>query len=380
MTDVLLDHGYRVGYEGIWHVNRQPEDDRCGEFAHFAPRSFPYKDHLRMLVAQGGKDGDQRAPVSTPTDNGEMYDWDISIPVPARWLEKADAHPDMTIARNMSEFIRSAPNDRPFAAWCSLGGPHPPILVPEPYFSLFSPDEMSPPPSFGENMDGLPGPVRNAAGAQCVRGWTWERWALATAAYWGFVAFLDVCVGAVLDALEAAGRADDTVVIFTSDHGEMLGAHNLYQKGVLYRESIQLPFMVSAPGIAPGIREGFGSHVDMPPTILDLLDLPPMCQVQGKSLMPDLTDARVRTGNAAFVEFNGYNRGGIHTRGLVTDTYKYIYHHRDSDQLFDRNADPFEVRNLAREPDYTAARGRLRTQLAGWMHETGDFLTPDWPA
>ena len=380
LTDVLMDYGYHVGYEGIWHVNRQPEDDRCGEYAHFVPRGFPYKDHLRMLIAQGGKDGDQRAPVTTPTDSGAMYDWGISTPVPARWLETADAHPDMTIARNLSEFIRSAPSDRPFAAWCSLGGPHPPILVPEPYYSMFSPDEMLPPPSFGENMDGLPGPVRNAAGAQCVRGWTWEPWALATATYWGFVAFLDACVGTVLDALETSGRAEDTVVIFSWDHGEMLGAHNLYQKGVLYAESIQLPFMVSAPGIAPGNRGGFGSHVDMPPTILDLLDLPPMCRVQGRSLMPDLTDTRVQTGNAAFVEFNGYTRGGIHTRGVVTDAYKYIYHHRDADQLFDRNADSHEMRNLAQDPSYGEMRDDLRAQLAGWMNETGDFLRPVWPA
>ena len=133
LIDVLMDCGYHVGYEGIWHVNRPTEDDRSAEFAHFAPRGFPYKDHLRMLIAQGGKDGDQRGPVSTPTDRGAMHDWAISTPVPARWQEPVDTHPDMTIARNVSEFIRSAPNDRPFAAWCSLGGPHPPILVPEPY-------------------------------------------------------------------------------------------------------------------------------------------------------------------------------------------------------------------------------------------------------
>ncbi len=380
LIDALLDDGYHVGYEGIWHVNRQPEDDRSGEYAHFVPRGFPYKDHLRMLIAQGGKDGDQRAPISTPTDGGAMYDWGMSIPVPARWLEPAEAHPDMKIATNVSEFIRSAPDDRPFAAWCSLGGPHPPILVPEPYFSMFSSGEMVPPPSFGENMDGLPGPVRNAAGAQCVRGWSWERWALATATYWGFVAFLDFCVGTVLDALEDSGRVDDTAVVFTCDHGEMLGAHNLYQKGVLYAESIHLPAMIASPGIEPGVRDGFASHVDLPPTILDLLDLPPMGRVQGRSLMPDLTGARDASGSAAFVEFNGYNRGGIHTRGVVTDAYKYIYHHRDADQLFDRKADPNELRNLAQDPRLHGARDDLRTQLAGWMRETGDFLRPAWPA
>ncbi len=123
-----------------------------------------------------------------------------------------------------------------------------------------------------------------------------------------------------------------------------------------------------------------GYHVDLPPTILDLLDLPPMERVQGRSLMPDLTGARRGAGGAAFVEFNGYNRGGIHTRGVVTDAYKYIYHHRDADQLFDRKADPDELRNLAKEPGFRGTRDDLRAQLAGWMRETGDFLRPAWPA
>lgn len=379
LIDRLLDAGYHVGYEGIWHINRPEADVRAREYAHFAPTGFPYKEHLQMLVAQGGKDGDQRAPVRTPTDRG-AHDWGISVPVPARWTGPLDAHPDMAVARHMAEFVRKAPDGRPFAAWCSLGGPHPPILVPEPYYGMFSPGEIEPPPSYGEEMSGLPGPVREAPGAQSVRGWPWEKWALATATYRGFVAFLDGCVGAVLEGLEDSGRAGETAVVFTCDHGEMMGAHNLYQKGVLYDESIHLPCIVAAPGIEPGRRPGFGSQVDLPDTVLGLLGQPPMEGSQGGSLLPVLQSPEAAGQDAAFVEFNGYIEGGIHTRGVVTAGWKYVYHHGDIDQLFDRKADPNEMHNLAQEVAYGGVREEMRARLAAWMAETDDFLTPEWPA
>jgi arylsulfatase A-like enzyme len=380
LIDHLLDQGYHVGYEGIWHINRYPEDQRSDEYAHFQPRGFPYKEHLRMMIEQGGRDGDQRAPVRTPTDSGRIHDWAISIPVPACWTDDQQDHPDKVIARNISEFVRSAPVDRPFAAWCSLGGPHPPIVVPEPYYSMFAPGDITPPESLGEDLRGLPGPVRDAPGAQSVRDWTWEDWAKSTAVYWGFVAYLDNCIGEVLDGLEASGREEDTVVIATCDHGEMMGAHNLYQKGVFYDESIHIPFMLAGPGIVSGRRQQFGSQVDIPSTVLDLLNLPELPNVQGKSLVPSLQSADLVDDQVAFVEFNGYTDGGIHTRGIISGKDKYIYHHGDTDQLFDLEADPFELENISNRPDYNERRETLRNQLANWMASTGDFIEPSWPA
>ena len=380
LIDHLVDHGYHVGYEGIWHINRHPEDQRSNEYAHFLPRGFPYEDHLRMMIEQGGSDGDQRAPVKTPTDSGRIQDWEISIPVPVCWTYDPKDHPGCEIARSISDFIRSAPAEKPFAAWCSLSGPHPPILVPEPYYSMFSPNEMTPPASFGEDPSTLPGPVRDAPGAQSVRDWQWEDWAKSTAVYWGFVAYLDNCIGLVMEGLEASGRAENTIVLATCDHGEMMGAHNLYQKGVFYDESIHIPFLLSGPDISPGRRRQFGSQVDIPSTVVELLGLSKMVNVQGKSLLPSLQNLESEGEQVAYVEFNGYTDGGIHTRGIVSDRYKYVYHHHDSDQLFDLEEDPSEIRDISIHPDYGEIREILRNQLATWMVSTGDFIEPSWPA
>lgn len=375
LIDRLHDGGWRVGYEGVWHINRPASDDRSEEYAHFNPAGFPYGEHEEMMVQQGGVAGQQRGAVRTRTDDG-FHDWTFSIPVPAEWTRPVEEHPDMQRARAIAQHIRETPADQPFAAWCSLGSPHPPLLVPEPYLSMFDPDEIAPPPGFGCDLSGLPEAIRDAAGAQAVSHWEWEQWTRGIAAYLGFVSFADACHGVVLDALEESGRADETLVIMTSDHGEMLGALGLYQKGVPYDRACRLACMVRGPGIAPGLRTQLASHVDLAPTVLDRLGLEPLENAQGESLSPVLEDPSATGREATFVEFNGYIRGGYHFRTAVSERYKYTWFAEDPDAplLFDRAADPDELVNVAGQPEYADVEADLRRRLDRWMRETGDFL------
>lgn len=375
LPDRLQAEGYRVAYEGIWHIMGE---DRSGVYTHYNSRAFPYQEHIEMLVAQGGQKGEQLRHVRTRTDDGSEVEWTFSVPVPATWARPAEEHPDMVSARRIADFMRTAPGDQPLALWCSLGGPHPPLIVPEAYMKLFSPEAVEPPASFGEDMTALPQAVAEAPGRQAVRDWTWEQWARATAAYWGYIAFLDACFGVVLEALRESELEDETLVIAHTDHGEMLGAHNLYQKGVLYDESIRLPLVVAGPGVAAGRRSQLVSQVDIVPTVLDMLDLPPVAQVQGESLCPILEDPSERGRDHIFSEFNGDISGGVHIRGVVTHRHKYVYHHDDRDQLFDREADPNELHNLVKDASTALIRDDLRNQLLAWMTATGDFLSPHW--
>ncbi|MFP3903799.1 MAG: sulfatase-like hydrolase/transferase, partial [Armatimonadota bacterium] len=92
--DRLLDGGYHVGYEGIWHINRAEGDERSGEYAHFDPDGFPYREHEEMMAEQGMTPGDQRREVRTRTDDG-WEEWSFSIPLPAQWTRPIEEHPDM---------------------------------------------------------------------------------------------------------------------------------------------------------------------------------------------------------------------------------------------------------------------------------------------
>ena len=377
LIDRLHDAGYHVGYEGIWHIKRPEQDDRTGEYAHFVSSGFPHDLQGEMLTEQGREPDDQRAPVHNPSDEGEEHR-QISVPVPATWTRAIEDHPDMLRARHIADFILNAPPQKPVAAWCSLGGPHPPLLVPEPYMSLFDPAEMEPPPGFGADMSDLPRSVRESPGAMGVRGWGWDRWSVAIAAYLGYTAFVDHCFGLVLDALEESGRLDDAIVIASTDHGEMLGAHNIYQKFVMYDRSARVPFVVRAPGIEPGRRAHLTSQTDFAPTVLELLGMPPLARAEGRSLVPILRNVDTPGRQYTFAEYNGWVDGGFKMRAVISDRYKYVYSHNDRDQLFDYVSDPGELNDLIDDPADADIADEMRAALSAWVRETGDFITPTW--
>ncbi len=375
LIDRLHDAGWHVGYSGIWHINRAEGEDRTEQYARFDRGRFPYAEHEQMMAEQGLEAGSRRASVRTRTDEGR-HEWGFSTPVPAEWTRPADEHPDMVRARAIADFILDAPSDRPFAAWCSPGAPHPPILVPEPWLSMFDPEEMEPPPGLDFDASGMPEAIRDAPGRQAVEGWTWEQWARGIACYPGFVAFADACHGIVLDALERSGRADETPTVMTGDHGEMLGAMGLYQKGVPYDRAGRPACMMRGPGIEPGRRPQLASHVDLAPTILDLFSQEPPSGVQGESPAPILRDAAAPGRDCAFVEFNGYIQGGYHWRAAVSERHKYVYHaDGPAEQLFDLAEDPDELHNAAGAPDHESTLRQMRSALREWMMRTGDFLT-----
>lgn len=379
LIDRLHDAGYLVAYDGIWHIDRPPEDDRRAEYAHFQEGRFPYAEHGEALRAMGLSPDVHRAPVPAYTDEGERPA-QISVPVPATWTRPADEHPDMQRAQRIARFIREAPQERPVAAWCSLAGPHPPLLVPEPWMSMFDPEQIEPPPGFDMDRSELPWGVRTAPGALGTEGWEWGQWARAIAAYYGYVAFVDHCHGVVLDALAESGRLDNSIIVASTDHGEMLGALGIYQKMVLYERAINIPFIIAAPSIEPGRRTQLCSQTDLAPTVLQLLGMPPMARAQGRSMAPILYDLRADWRRYTFAEYNGWVAPGQHMRAVIGERYKYVYHHEaEPDQLFDLERDPDELTNLIAEPRYLELVDELRSELVGWMMDTDDIIQPSWP-
>ncbi|MFO7946388.1 MAG: sulfatase-like hydrolase/transferase, partial [Armatimonadota bacterium] len=369
--DRLLDGGYHVGYEGIWHIKRDPADDRTDEFAYYKETGFCREQYKEVLREHGGEDGDQQGPCKYPTDT-DIRDARLSIPHPMVWTRPIEEHDDYRHARNIADFILNAPADKAVAAFCSSGIPHPPLLVPQEYMEMFDPAEVKLPESFGEDRSDMPWAVAEAPGYQAVQHFHERRWREAIAAYYAFVAFGDYTQGLVVDALEESGRMDEAVTVMTCDHGEMLGAHSMYQKGCLYEESIALPLVICAPGIEAGRRSQLASQTDFAPTLLELLDLPPLQEAQGGSLVPILQDADHPGRPYTFSEFNGHVDGGVKIRGAISDRYKYIYAHNDGEQLFDLHEDPHEMDDLSDDPDYLTVKEEMRTALAEWMEATGD--------
>jgi choline-sulfatase len=175
---------------------------------------------------------------------------------------------------------------------------------------------------------------------------------LAIASYLGLVSFIDAQIGRVLQALEALGLADDTLVIYTSDHGDNLGARGMWNKSLLYRESTAVPMVLAGPGVAQRRCDTPCTLVDVFPTVLDALGVAPHAQDQalpGRSLLGFTeTDAPGR------VAFSEYHAVGSPTGAFMVTQGRYKYHHYVgyAPELFDLQDDPEETRDLHALPSH----------------------------
>jgi arylsulfatase A-like enzyme len=207
--------------------------------------------------------------------------------------------------------------------------------------------------------------------------WRQYRWA-----YNRLVEMVDGQIGKVLQSLEDNGLADNTVVIFTSDHGDGYGAHRWHQKSVLYEESCRVPFIISYPG--KGRRNETDQRlisvgIDMMATISDIVDVDmPEGPYYGLSALPFVLDKNTKAPTHDYVvseaEVKISKNEGIEGRGLRTPKYKYHLwskgEHRE--QLFDMVNDPGETRNLANNPEYAGQLSKHRELFANWLKETDD--------
>jgi uncharacterized sulfatase len=210
--------------------------------------------------------------------------------------------------------------------------------------------------------------------------------------YFGCNSFVDREIGRVIDAVRASvgdgkGQLDNTYIIFTSDHGNMLGAHGLWDKGAaMYEEITHIPLIVEQPA---GARAGdenttLVSHIDLLPTMLELagMDLPPI--LEGQSFVPML-EGQEDTEKGIVIEFHRFEvehdsfGGFLPIRCIVGGHCKLVINLLDTDELYDLKADPAEVTNLIEHPNYFAVRNTLHDALLDWMYDKRDpFRGPCW--
>jgi arylsulfatase A-like enzyme len=282
-------------------------------------------------------------------------------------------------------FFRERPREQPFFLVCSYMGPHPPFKVPEPYYSMYDPASIPEPPNF------RPAPNKPRANTASFyhqlwldHGDDWRAWQKSMAVYWGYCTLIDDQIGLLLGALEAEGVLDETLVIFASDHGEMLGSHGLWHKMMPYEEAVRVPLAMRLPGtIRAGIRsEAVTSLIDIAPTMLSVcgVDAPP--DYVGRDLSPAFADGReFQDDPYRFAEHKplGDWHGTVEFRLVVDDRNKYVWNVGDLDELYDLRADPHELNNLIDQPDHAATQARLQSRLGRWMHETADPLRAAFP-
>ncbi len=284
-------------------------------------------------------------------------------------LVKADGddmvHSDGKTAKKACELLRKH-KDEPFFLAVGFVRPHVPFVSPRAYYEPYDWNNIVLPEKVEGDWDDIPKAGINYKTSKNLNLDT-EQEKKGVAAYYASVAFMDAQVGKVLDTLREEGLEDNTIVIFTSDHGFHLCEHDFWMKVGLMEESARVPLIIKVPGKKPAVCDSFTELLDLYPTIAELCGLEVPKRLQGKSLVKTLDNPAATVRDAAFcVNSKSYL--------LRTDGWAFIQHGKDGKlglQLFDMKKDPKQFTNLAENPEYSKVVAHFKKQLAAKLKEVG---------
>ncbi|WP_226039446.1 sulfatase-like hydrolase/transferase [Natrinema sp. DC36] len=392
-SEELVAAGYDLTYTGKWHAGR---DQTPADFG-FSYLGGSDKHHDDIDDAFREYREERGVPVGEVDFEEEIYTGDdprnadegtfVAAKTP---VDVEDTRAYFLAERTIDAIESHADGDRdgPFFHRADFYGPHHPYVVPEPYASLYDPDEIDPPESYAETSDGKPQVHENYLAYRGVTDFDWELWAEALAKYWGFITLIDHQLERILKTLENRGLADDTVVIHASDHGDFAGSHRQFNKGpLMYDDTYRIPLQVRWPGVVESgsVCEAPVHLHDLAATFLEMggVDVPE--SFDARSLVPlleaggDAVDNTVdgdavseAWSDSTFAQYHGDEFGLYSQRMVRTGRYKYVYNGPDIDELYDLEADPAELQNLIDHPEYEAVRREMRERLVDWMKETED--------
>ncbi|MCX7011679.1 MAG: sulfatase-like hydrolase/transferase [Candidatus Sumerlaeota bacterium] len=264
------------------------------------------------------------------------------------------------------EFLHGRRADEPFLLLVGYGPPHDPYIAPKEYMDMYPPEELKLRPNF------KPGAIVGKGGPRAR-----EITAKDVAGYYASVTCIDDNVGRIMKTLSELKMADDTIVLFTSDHGDMLGSNGLVLKRKPHEESACVPGILRWPrGIQAGqVKQELFSWVDIMPTMLGLAGAPVPAGVQGVDRSRMIVDPKARGPESVFFQlFMEYPHTLVEGpwRGVRTQRYTYARYPDKVWVLYDNQEDPYQLNNMATDPSKARLRDDLEGRVQDWMKQTGD--------
>ena len=241
---------------------------------------------------------------------------------------------------------------------------------------------MPPWPSFPDPLTNKPYMQAQQRRSWGIDSWSWKEWAPIVARYLGQISLIDAQVGRVLAALDELGLADDTLVIFTADHGDLCGGHGMIDKHyVMYEDVTHVPLILRWRGhTARGAtNDAFISHaIDLAATFIELARAESPQQFVGRSLVPTF-DGSTDLGRTNITSTYFGNQFGLYSQRMLRDRrYKYVWNLSAEDELYDMANDPGELTNLAQDGALREVLADLRLRLLAWLEETRDPILNMW--
>jgi len=378
--ELLVEAGYDASYVGKWHLGREqtPEDfgfkylgggDALHDMAD--PR---YEDY----VADMGIDPENDEVI---TDEFATSHEESPITIVGTTSLPPEATRTYYLTERTIERIEAvADADRPILHRTDFAGPHHPYVVPEPYASMYDPDDVERWASYDETFADKPAVHEQYLEYRGVAHLDWEEWAHAISNYFGFLTFIDDQIGRILDAIDAHLDVENTLVVHGADHGDFAGGHRQFNKGpLMYEDTYHIPLVARWPAVIEGGRtcDAFVRLLDLMPTFVDAAGLEPPSGIEGRSLVPLFDGAAPEDWpESVYAEFHGDEFGLYSQRMVRSERYKFVYNVPDINELYDLVEDPAELHNLIDHPEYESIRTDHERLLGEWMEETGD---PIWP-
>jgi arylsulfatase A-like enzyme len=353
----MRDAGYHTCYVGKWHTTGRPStrgyDETIGLYCSGSRNPPPQVDHAGRAVTG------YRGWVFQTDDRQLFPEKGIGL-TPNISSLFADA---------AIELIKRKPG-KPYFLHVNFTAPHDPLLLPPGYEKKYDPKRMPLPANF---LPRHPFDHGNFEGRdEKLLPWprTPEDIRAELAVYYAVISHLDEQIGRILRALEETGQADNTIILFASDHGLAIGSHGLRGKQNMYEHTIGVPFILKGPGIPRGKRSSAQVYLrDLYPTTCELAGIKVPETVEAKSLVP-LLQGKV---DVLYPSTFAYFRDS--QRMVRTDRWKLIHYPQvNRYQFFDLQADPDELRDLSADPRHETVRNELRARLEAWQKEVGDPL------
>lgn len=397
IPELIAGSGYKSAYIGKWHLGneviKQHGFDEWISAEDNYSKYYTDEEYKKVLsnyhyfLKENGFNPD-----NIKDDGVDKFSRDFCTRIPEQYSKPA------FIAKEADRFITEN-KDHPFVAYVSILEPHPP------YFSafddLYNPDEVDLPPLYHDQIPEnapLKYQYSRIHYRNVGRGTPMmddeKKWRKLIARYWGACTLIDKYVGQVLDSIKRNGLEDDTIIVFTSDHGDMMGDYRMLQKYVMYESATRVPLLIKAPGMeGQKIIEKPVSQVDLVPTLLELMGHSTDRKLDGKSLAPVLRGDAELKDNDVFIEWNGeegedlwfraYRDGelkeridriyGAAVRTVVTsDCWKLSLTEAGENELYDLNTDPHERMNLYFDERFSEQKQRLTRKILEWQAITND--------
>ncbi len=380
----MKDQGYYCGLAGKWHVSATKTPEDCGfNGKPFMGYGFPGSQVFPSLIFNQPPDNSPNYYEEYLKDNGFDIP-DISNGFlgnnPALQVQEMYAKHEGPVESTIEYFVAHEANrlideaieqDKPFLIWANFWGPHSPSIVPEPYYSMYDPKDIKEHPSYKENFEDKPYGYYLTEKMWGLGDYGWDGFADISAKYYGHCTMIDDMVGLIVDKLKKLGIYEDTIIIYSADHGDCLGAHKLIEKGAFtFDEIYRIPMIVK--GLGNKDNDSFVYLQEIMPTLLDIAGIKPPKPVDGESLLP-LMYGTEKSNNRTEVFGEFHNHFYVSRQRMVRDNkYQFTFNENEKGELYDFINDPYQLTNLCYDEKYADIKKEYIEKLSRHLKESND--------